>query len=509
MVPPVVAASRKIDKTGVLRLTAHYLRAHQYALLSFLNGFLLTTTYKGLVVVVSQNVNEYLGYTELDLIGQNILNLINFVLQLDLLGQNILNLINFVLQLDLLGQNILNLINFVLQLDLLGQNILNLINFVLQLDLLGQNILNLTHEDDRQMLKDQLMPKSQKLGTNGELLMPEEAEGRQKKLGQRSEPCKYVTCHVEGSLRNAMESYKMEYRTRHSIDGEIIQCEQRIALVTGYMTHEVNGVNAMNFIHRDEVRWVIVALREMYNQNLLIGESCYRLMTKNGQFIYMRTRGRLEIDDRSRAVTSFACTNTTSDNEAVAVEDPRNLERVILHLVTNLPSQSSSPEPVSALPTALRLALIPPKKERIVSAIEKIYTVIKTIPKNPSILDITDEGFIQPRKLLPFDHIYLQTQRSTQTDTPSDCEYIPMDVAYDRMVPFNNNEEPMKFQMFPPQNTYTEFPDMPGPSAAGMKRHKNFDQGDLETSTKKKDTGMSHEQISGRSSPSLETFFDE
>lgn len=30
MVPPVVAARRKLDKTTVLRLTAHYLRAHQY-----------------------------------------------------------------------------------------------------------------------------------------------------------------------------------------------------------------------------------------------------------------------------------------------------------------------------------------------------------------------------------------------------------------------------------------------------------------------------------------------
>lgn len=34
------------------------------ALLNLLNGFLLTTTYKGLVVVVSQNVKEYLGYSE-------------------------------------------------------------------------------------------------------------------------------------------------------------------------------------------------------------------------------------------------------------------------------------------------------------------------------------------------------------------------------------------------------------------------------------------------------------
>lgn len=59
-----------------------------------------------------------------------------------------------------------------------------------------------------------------------------------------------------------MESHNMEYRTRHSIDGEIIQCDQRISLVTGYMTHEVHGVNAMNFMHRDDVRWVVIALRD-------------------------------------------------------------------------------------------------------------------------------------------------------------------------------------------------------------------------------------------------------
>lgn len=51
----------------------------------------------------------------------------------------------------------------------------------------------------------------------------------------------------------------------------------------------------------------------VYDQNLLVGESCYRLMTKNGQFIYMRTRGRLDVDDQSKAVTSFVCTNTVVD----------------------------------------------------------------------------------------------------------------------------------------------------------------------------------------------------
>lgn len=34
------------------------------AVLSLFKGFLLTTTYRGLIVVVSQNVQNYLGYTE-------------------------------------------------------------------------------------------------------------------------------------------------------------------------------------------------------------------------------------------------------------------------------------------------------------------------------------------------------------------------------------------------------------------------------------------------------------
>lgn len=53
----------------------------------------------------------------------------------------------------------------------------------------------------------------------------------------------------------------------------------------------------------------------MYDQHRLVGESCYRLMTKNGQFVYLRTRGHLEVDPSSRAVTSFVCTNTLVGEE--------------------------------------------------------------------------------------------------------------------------------------------------------------------------------------------------
>ncbi|XP_068624386.1 uncharacterized protein [Battus philenor] len=440
IVPPILATGRKMNKTNVLKLTAHYLRSHQYvfgdsinqdrqftasstrALLGLLKGFMLTTTYKGVVVVVSQNVQQYLGYGELDLIGQNIFDVI--------------------------------------------------------------------HEEDRQLLRDQLLPRSDILGPNGELLIPDEPDGKQKleealtrekrsfvirfkKFGQRSSPRQYLTCHVQGTLRRSdkacrknnrccqvvrrvrarnynpcpsgndlvfiglvrptsetfinersLESFRMEYRTRHSIDGEIIECESRIALVTGYMTHEVNGVNAMNFMHKDDVRWVIVALREMYDHHRLVGESCYRLMTKSGQLIYMQTKGYLDVDQNSRAVTSFVCTNTvveepvgkhlielmkkrymllinTGDNPALVqdevnkdandghslpVEDPRRLEKVILHLVTNLPSSppvACQYNPVNGCSSPFRLSIIPPRKEKIVNAIEKIYSVIKSFKKKP------------------------------------------------------------------------------------------------------------------------------
>ena len=53
----------------------------------------------------------------------------------------------------------------------------------------------------------------------------------------------------------------------------------------------------------------------MYDQHRLFGESCYRLITKSGQPIYMRTRGCLDVDHDSRAVTSFVCTNTVVTEE--------------------------------------------------------------------------------------------------------------------------------------------------------------------------------------------------
>ncbi|XP_063373620.1 basic helix-loop-helix ARNT-like protein 1 [Cydia amplana] len=603
MVPPVVASSRKIDKTGVLRLTAHFLRSHQYvfgetigrapteinnasaqALLQFFNGFLLTTTYKGIVVVVSQNVQQYLGYTELEL--------------------------------------------------------------------LGQNLFTITHKDDHKTLLYQLKPRSQILGPNGELLIPDRPDGKSlvakalagekrrfvvrfKKHTQRSEPIQYVACLVEGSLRKSdgacrgnnrccqmvrrarargdnpcssgndvvfigivrptvetfkkeqqLEQFRMEYRTRHSIDGQIIQCEQRIGLVTGYMTDEVQGVNAMNFMHRDDVRWVIIALREMYDQHRLYGESCYRLMMKNGQFIYMRTRGALEVESGTKAVTSFVCTNTMmspdegqhlirmmkkkftmlvnnnqeppqepevtdTNDDSIPVEDPKQLEKVILHLVTNLPSPQPDEQDHSLSPERdgphVHLAIIPPRKERIVMGIEKIYTVIKNFnnpnidehidvkrirassveattpshtprfedasPENthatlPTISTITNKHYRTKTNLDDFGEIFqnlkpaltnIEETREVKTPTTF-AEYIAKQPNKKTKFNFTKTEKVCEIvNLEEPGSSF---------SVTGTKRSMDFSADD--DISKKKSAQNEHEEaVNGRSSPTLESFFND
>lgn len=59
-----------------------------------------------------------------------------------------------------------------------------------------------------------------------------------------------------------IEATKTEYKSRHLIDGRIVQCDQRISIVAGYFTDEVSGVSPFSFMHKDEVRWVMVALRQ-------------------------------------------------------------------------------------------------------------------------------------------------------------------------------------------------------------------------------------------------------
>lgn len=253
------------------------------------------------------------------------------------------------------------------------------------------------------------------------------------------------------------EASKCEYKTRHLIDGRIVQCDQRISLVAGYMADEVCNLSPFTFMHRDDVRWVMVALRQSTNhfkfwKYILIfflncnfnkmsiisfvvydfsspyGESCYRLMARTGQFIYLRTRGYLDIDRETNQVRSFVCVNSlvdedegkqlvkemkkkftimiqeteisTNEPDVAAVENPVQLERAIISLITNLSHHGSisgndmvaSPETPQGSTDGHEsdtnrsvksppLEIIPPKASTIKTSIVRSMDVVSTTAK--------------------------------------------------------------------------------------------------------------------------------
>lgn len=207
-----------------------------------------------------------------------------------------------------------------------------------------------------------------------------------------------------------IEASKQEYWTRHLVDGRIVHCDQRISLVAGYMCEEVVGVSAFTFMHKEDVRWVIIALRQMYDQSQPYGESCYRLVSRTGQFMYLRTRGYLEIDPVTKAAQSFVCINSlitdeegarliiemkrkysaivnmdsdestffTKDHNDCGLEDPGELEHVIMCLIDKLPSSNTNSPQCSPAsnPERETLTIIPPEPETIKSSIERSITVV-------------------------------------------------------------------------------------------------------------------------------------
>lgn len=398
LVSDIVHSQRKVDKTSVLRLAANKLRnEHVFgdsikcchletwssAFLKFfdlIGGFMIAVTCRGRIFSVSPNVQEKLGHCHIDL--------------------------------------------------------------------LGQDVYHYVHPDDKDILRQHIYPPELQTGCESRLLeQHHDFYIRLMRAGGRADPPRYEKCRIDGMLRrsdrataNGVQDEQIirrqrvrhnrtfsssgndfvfigmvhiittnlpahqlmsptaysEYWTRHLIDGRIVQCDQSISLVSGYMTEEVTGASAFFFMHKEDVRWVICVVRQMFDHNREFGESYYRLMSRTGHFIYMRTRGFLEIDKATKQVQSFVCVNSIigeeygkemlmemkrkysvlvdseeelndpSANEDAPVEHPKRLENIVMHLLE--PPKSNNKH---------ELKLVAPSKDNIISAIMNSEKVVQ------------------------------------------------------------------------------------------------------------------------------------
>lgn len=65
----------------------------------------------------------------------------------------------------------------------------------------------------------------------------------------------------------------------------------------------------------------------MYFKGQSFGKSCYRLLSKNGEFVYMTTHGYLELNPNEESIQSFMCINTLVSAEEGKKEIQKMRER--------------------------------------------------------------------------------------------------------------------------------------------------------------------------------------
>lgn len=95
----------------------------------------------------------------------------------------------------------------------------------------------------------------------------------------------------------------------------------------------------------------------MYDCNSSYGESTYRLFTRNGNIIYLQSKGYLEIDKETNKVHSFVCVNTLLGDEEGKrrVQEMKKKFSVIIN--TQIP-QSTIDVPASEHPAQLEKAVL-------------------------------------------------------------------------------------------------------------------------------------------------------
>ncbi|XP_076623276.1 uncharacterized protein LOC143342871 isoform X2 [Colletes latitarsis] len=350
LVPTVAESPKKLDKISILRLAVAYLGSHytlgpgktnflprelakmdleQYIITNLIEsgGFFLVVTSTGKIIYVSRQVQEHLGHSQADLLSHSLYNFVHPNDHEELTK----NLVPDEMQ----GVVVTSSTSRAQIADAANDNSSSSEDSSTTLRNEGKPFREQRRCFQLRMLHRTASrrehPQYECIEISGMLRLadtcrnPELNGGRTqyREVGSTSNDIIFVGIArllmkrpiTEISL---MDANKDEYVTRHLVDGRIIYCDHRVSVVAGYLSEEVSGLSAFSFMHKDDFRWTVIALRQMYDRAETCGSSCYRLLSKSGDFIYLRTHGYLEFDKDTQTVESFVCINTlVSEEEGV------------------------------------------------------------------------------------------------------------------------------------------------------------------------------------------------
>ncbi|CAG0879176.1 unnamed protein product [Darwinula stevensoni] len=309
LVPTVQLANKRLDKTSVLRLSANYLKIHfgilsrgtdaskwpktldSDYLLETMQGFLMILSGSGRIVFVSGTVEKFLGHTQVDLMGHPIY-LIAHPEDRDILARNLLPS-------EASGRNFsVRLAERSLSRSEQGRWLP--MSFAGQLRPWHRR----NHHNHGVHHHHQAQLRGSPFRGGGGVW----GSGTEDWLLFAVVSQTHSWSPLELSLYEAIQD---EYFTRHNVEGQIIDVDQRISVVAGYTVKEVLHENAFRYIHQEDLPVALISYEMMlYNSPDGSGLVTYRLMTRSNEIIFLRSRGFLEYDSVTRKVESFFCINT-------------------------------------------------------------------------------------------------------------------------------------------------------------------------------------------------------
>ncbi|XP_064637374.1 circadian locomoter output cycles protein kaput-like [Lineus longissimus] len=285
MVPLVKNAKKRLNKTGILRLTVNYLRLHQdlqrrnhsdskpwrpayiesnfpIEFLESNNSFLFVYNKKGILTYISENVSS-----------------------------------------------------------LLGQN---------QIDLLGQSILKIVHSDYQNVFLDQLKGPKETTSFSCKMLCSclnspmvhyecVQVTGHVRRAGEQDiaggflGSVRDVYCVAVGKVMSKAVihnlypansspldfSNSLQYVSRHYLDGSVENMDQRASVIMGYMTKDMEGGNPYFSIHPNDLVFVARAHQRVFEENV-IQSTVYRYLTCENKVLHIESETHLIEDQFTR-----------------------------------------------------------------------------------------------------------------------------------------------------------------------------------------------------------------
>ncbi|XP_064482244.1 protein cycle-like isoform X2 [Ornithodoros turicata] len=326
IVPMVSMASKRLDKTSILRLSAAHLRFYQTPLVSgadrggkvakptkwrpkFLNvdhlkdllevveGFVLVTSTTGKIIYISPSVERYLGHQNIEMIGHSIFT---FLHSADV--QAVHDCFESLLQGPMRRRGdtyASDRCSFFCRIRERSQPRSEVLTYQV-IQVVG-HLTGPAEGNSEQAL----------VASGGRSFQDEDEEdvsqGGSNYLFKTFVRVVNTSPYKELSLMDAIQD---EYVTRHKLDGTIIFADHRLSTLTGHLPHEVQGISAHKYLHPSDVAIALFAQKQMFANDSGKGVVVYRLRTRDDSFIFLRSAGYLQYDQATMQVDHFVCINS-------------------------------------------------------------------------------------------------------------------------------------------------------------------------------------------------------